>query len=269
MTADSIMAAPERRTCRICGPDLDFDFTMAFQPLVDLAAGQVYGHEALVRGTNGEGAGEVLSRLTPATVYRFDQACRVKALKLAHALGGRSTLSINFLPNAVYAPASCIQATLEVSYQLGWPADRINFEITETEQVRNRAHLQNIINTYREMGFKTALDDFGTGYANLDLLVDLQPDVVKIDRALIRDIPEQPRRQTVVNAVIGVANRLGIGLVAEGVETLEEAIWLYSRGITRHQGYLYARPAIEALPGVDSALMHAVVEGARNSEGCR
>lgn len=261
MTADSIMDAPQRRACRICGPELDFDFTMAFQPLVDLAAGEVYGHEALVRGTNGEGAGEVLSRLTPATVYRFDQACRVKALKLAHALGGRSTLSINFLPNAVYEPSSCIQATLEVSYQLGWPADRVNFEITETEQVRDRAHLQNIINSYREMGFKTALDDFGTGYANLDLLVDLQPDIVKIDRALIRGINDNLRRQAVVSAVIGVANHLGISLVAEGVETLDEAIWLYARGVYRHQGYLYARPAIEALPDVDRALMRAVVEG--------
>ncbi|MDA3920567.1 MAG: EAL domain-containing protein [Salinisphaera sp.] len=235
---------------------------MAFQPLVDLSRRRVYGHEALVRGPAGEGAMSVLDKLTPKSLYRFDQACRTRALELAHELGGTSMLSINFLPNAVYDPSACIQATLAVSDKLGWPASRISFEITETEYVRDRAHLQNIVDTYRAMGFTTALDDFGAGYANLGLLVDLRPDVLKLDRELIIDIDQNQRRQAIVTATAGLAAQLDILLVAEGVETLAEARWLYQRGIVYQQGYFYARPQIEQLPDVAPQTFSAVVDGA-------
>jgi len=246
------------RDCRLCTGPLDFAFTMAFQPIVDLSSGVLYGHEALVRGPAGESAASILAKVTPASLYRFDQACRIRALELAHELGSTSLLSINFLPNAVYEPQACIQATLDISEKLGWPTNRISFEITETEYVRDRAHMQNIINAYRAMGFTTALDDFGAGYANLGLLVDLHPDVLKIDRELIIDIDHSPRRQAIVDSVISLAERLDIRLIAEGVETLQEARWLYQQGILVQQGYFYARPQTQALPVVDEQTIIAV-----------
>ncbi|MFP3631974.1 EAL domain-containing protein, partial [Burkholderia sp. SIMBA_045] len=91
----------------------------------------------------------ILDQVTDELMYRFDQACRVKAIELASELGMTERLSINFLPNAVYEPEACIQSTLETSHRVGWPTERLNFEITETERVVDRAHMRNIIDSYR------------------------------------------------------------------------------------------------------------------------
>lgn len=220
---------------------------MAFQPIVDLKEARIYAYEALVRGLNGESAFQVLSKVTDDLLYRFDQACRIKAIELAHQIGMQEILSINFLPKAVYEPRACIQATLATSKRMGWPSSRINFEITESERVEDRSHMQRIIETYNELGFTTALDDFGNGYANFDLLTDLNPNSLKLDRELIMGCNKDTRRQAIVRAVAVLADELNIQLVAEGVETHEEAVWLANQGIYRQQGYFYARPAVAAL----------------------
>ena len=105
--------------CHRCEGELPFDITMAFQPIVDLRQRRVHAYEALVRGPEGEPAGQVQEQVTEELLYRFDQACRVKAIEQASALGMQEPLSINFLPNAVYEPEACIQATLEVSRRVG------------------------------------------------------------------------------------------------------------------------------------------------------
>lgn len=233
--------------CGRCEGELPFDFTMAFQPIVDVDAARVTTYEALVRGPAGESAWSVLSQVTDELLYRFDQACRVRAIEMASALGMRENLSINFLPNAVYEPEACIQATLDVSARVGWPTERIVFEITETERVRDRQHLRSIIEAYRAMGFATALDDFGNGYANLDLLTDLTPGRLKVDRELIMGCDGDRRRQVLLQAVKSLADELDILLIAEGVETREEALWLARAGISHQQGYFHARPAVAAL----------------------
>ncbi|ASK19823.1 MULTISPECIES: EAL domain-containing protein [Halomonadaceae] len=243
-------------SCKRCEGDLPFDFTMAFQPIVDVSLARVVTHEALVRGVNGESAWSVISQVTDGLLYRFDQACRVKAIEMASALNMPTALSINFLPNAVYEPEACIQATLDISRRVGWPMERLIFEITETERVRDRQHLRNIIEAYREMGFKTALDDFGNGYANLDLLTDLTPDKLKIDRELVMNCDHDTRRQALLNSIILLAKELNMTLIAEGVETREEALWLARAGIVRQQGFFYAKPAINSLgPDLTSQLL--------------
>ncbi|MES1938993.1 diguanylate phosphodiesterase [Salinisphaera sp. T5B8] len=252
----------ENGTCRRCDHGLDFDFTMAFQPIVDIAAGEVFAQEALVRGVDGQSAGEILAKVTPASLYRFDQACRTRAIEIAHGLGCERPVSINFLPNAVYEPNACIQATLKLASELGWPLHNIMFEVTETEYVRDRLHLQRIVESYRAMGFLTAIDDFGAGYANLELLVDIRPDVIKADRNLIIDVDRNERRQAIMDGLVTLTDRLDIRLIAEGVETLAEARWLYARGITLQQGYLYARPAIETLSDCPHDLIAEIRAGA-------
>lgn len=242
-------------SCNRCEGELPFEFTMAFQPIVDLSLARIVTYEALVRGIQGESAGSVLAKVTDDLLYRFDQACRVKAIEMASALGMQTDLSINFLPNAVYEPEACIQATLEVSQRVGWPTNRLVFEITETERVRDRQHLSNIIHAYRSMGFKTALDDFGNGYANLDLLTDLTPDKLKIDRELVMHCDSDYRRQALLNATISLAQELNMVLIAEGVETREEALWLARAGIVRQQGFYFAKPAINSLGNDISALL--------------
>tara|TARA_R110002124_G_scaffold57886_6_gene161943 strand:+ start:1731 stop:2039 length:309 start_codon:yes stop_codon:yes gene_type:complete len=94
----------ERVMCDRCvdGNDLEFDFTMAFQPIVSSKDQRVYGYEALVRGLNNESAYSIISRVNEDNRYPFDQLCRIKAIALAAKLGIDSMLSINFLPNAIY-----------------------------------------------------------------------------------------------------------------------------------------------------------------------
>ena len=106
--------------CRDARP-LAFDFSYAFQPIVDVQARSVFAHEALVRGTTGEPAASVLSQVTADNRYAFDQACREKAIRIAGALDLPSHLSINFLPNAIYRPELCIRSTLQAARQHGFP----------------------------------------------------------------------------------------------------------------------------------------------------
>ena len=236
--------------CNRCDTPVPFAFTMAFQPIVDVTQRQVVYYEALVRGINGESAFSILNQVTDELMYRFDQACRVKAIELASELGMTERLSINFLPNAVYEPEACIQSTLETSRRVGWPTERLNFEITETERVVDRAHMRSIIDSYRRMGFTTSLDDFGNGYANLDLLTDLHPDTLKIDRELVMECDSNSRRQAILKSMVALARTLGTQLVAEGVETREESRCLLALGIAVQQGYYFARPEGGKLPTV-------------------
>lgn len=234
---------------------LDFDFSMAFQPIYDAAAGRVWGYEALVRGLSGEGAFDVLSKVSPEQKYRFDQACRVKAIELASQLFPADEdlkLSINFMPNAVYEPAACLRATLRAAERCSFPTSSIMFEFTENEEVSDTAHLTDIITEYRKHGFTTAVDDFGAGHAGLGLLVDFQPDLIKIDMKLIRGIDTSPARQAVVAGVAGIARELGITVLAEGIEAEAEFLVLKAMGIRLFQGYWFAKPAFEELPQISS-----------------
>jgi len=231
---------------------LGFEFTMAFQPILDLRRQQPFAYEALVRGVNGESAATILGLVHDGNRYRFDQACRVKAIELATRLGlleiPDCKLSINFLPNAVYRAETCVRATLEAARQYGFPVDRLMFEVTEGEQVDDPEHLKSIFAEYERQGFTTAIDDFGSGYSGLNLLATFQPKVLKIDMALTRSIDSDPVREAIVAGVVLVADRLGITVVAEGVETEGERDALLSLGIHLQQGYLFARPEVEQLP---------------------
>lgn len=238
-----------RAACSACrdGHALDFDFTMAFQPIVDVVAQTIVAYEALVRGPQGQGAGWVLDKVTSSNLYAFDQACRVRAIEWAAKLAMPCRLSINFLPNAVYRPQACIRATLLAARRVGFPMHQIMFEITESERVSDGEHLTSIVAEYRRRGFAVAIDDFGAGYAGLNLLARFQPDIIKIDMELVRGIDRDPVRQTIVEGLMLVARRLGIEVIAEGVESEREAQALFRLGVRQFQGFLFARPAVEAL----------------------
>jgi EAL domain-containing protein (putative c-di-GMP-specific phosphodiesterase class I) len=244
----------QRQTCSGCRDDvpLGFAFEMAFQPIVDVASQRIWGHEALVRGPNGESAGSVLANVTEDNRYRFDQLCRVKAIEAAGQLfeDEELRLSINFMPNAVYEPAACIRTSLEAARRVGFPSERIMFEFTEDERVHDAGHIERIISEYRRLGFITAIDDFGAGYAGLKLLADYQPDLLKIDMALLRGIDASQAKQTIVAGIAGIAHSLDITLIAEGVETEQELTVLRTTGIRLFQGYLFARPSFQALSPV-------------------
>lgn len=233
--------------------ELGFDFEYAYQPIVNVRTRTIFGHEALVRGPNGESAWSVLSQVTDANRYMFDQACRVKAIRGAAALGISEMLSINFLPNAVYRPEACIRSTLNAAREYDFPIERIIFEVTESEQVMDRPHLVNIFEEYRRFGFRSAIDDFGAGYAGLNLLADFQPDIIKIDMELVRDIDTKRPKQAIVGGIVAICAELGIQVLAEGIETPGERDFLARAGVELMQGYLFCKPAFKAIGTVSPA----------------
>jgi len=239
-------------SCLECanGAGLDFNFTMAFQPIVNIITQEIFAYEALVRGINNESAAQIFTQVNDTNRYRFDQSCRTKAIKLAAHLGMESFLSINFLPNAVYRPELCIRTTLDAAETFGFPIEKIIFEITEGEKIEDKTHVREIVEYYKSRGFKTAIDDFGAGYSGLNLLAEIQTDIIKLDMALIRHIDCDRNRKAIVKGIIQVCKELEISIIAEGVETSEELKTLEDFGIALFQGYYFAKPAFESLPQI-------------------
>lgn len=247
------------RPCQHCqrGAALPFELAMAFQPIVNVVTRETYAHEALVRGPQGQPAAWVFAQVTPDQLYAFDQACRVTAIRSATRLGLRGRLSINILPNAVYDPRTCIQATLRAAREANFPLGDLLFELTEHEPLQDIAHVRNIIDTYRASGFRTALDDYGAGHATAGLLVALRPDTVKIDMSIVRAVHQDAWRAALIRHLVGFAADTDVLLIAEGVETAPEARTLLTLGVTHMQGYFFAPPAFEALPPVPTAALDA------------
>jgi EAL domain-containing protein (putative c-di-GMP-specific phosphodiesterase class I) len=226
---------------------------MAFQPIVDIETGEPFAFEALVRGSDGAGAAEVLGQVDEASRYAFDQQCRVAAIEGAVAAGILDTpakLSINFLPNAVYSPLACIQLTLRTARRTGLPSERLIFEFTENERMVDTDHVANIVDSYKRMGFSTALDDFGAGHAGLGLLARLQTDIIKLDMELIRGLDASLPRRLIVEGVVRMAAALNITVIAEGIETAGEMEALKACGVRYQQGFLFARPGFRTLPPI-------------------
>jgi EAL domain-containing protein (putative c-di-GMP-specific phosphodiesterase class I) len=252
---DGTMAPARCEKCKTTQA-LEFDFTFAYQPIVDLSTRSIFAHEALVRGPNGESAYSVLSQVTDDNRYAFDQACRIEAIRGAAALGMNELLSINFLPNAVYQPAACISSTFEAARRYQFPIEQIIFEVTEGERVMDRPHLVNIFREYRRFGFHTAIDDFGAGYAGLTLLSEYQPDIIKIDMELVRDVNSSKPKQAIVEGILSICAALDVRVLAEGIETAAERDFLHNAGINLMQGYLFCKPAFQAIGVVEPSSWH-------------
>ncbi|ART81387.1 diguanylate phosphodiesterase [Oceanisphaera profunda] len=243
----------EREYCSQCvnKEALDFDFTMAFQPIINCQSLTIFGYEALVRGLNNESAYSIISKVNDENRYLFDQLCRVKAIALAAKLEVSTMLSINFLPNAISQPERCIRTTLAAAREHNFPIERIIFEFTETEKLEDNKHIQRVIEYYQQLNFTTATDDFGSGYSGLNLLADFQTDIIKLDMELIRNIQQDKVRQVIVRNCLSMFADLNVTPLAEGIETMNEFIWLRDAGVELMQGYLFAKPGFEHLPEVN------------------
>lgn len=238
--------------CGKCGSDIpSIGFEFAFQPIVSFKKQSVFAHEALARGPGGESADSVINQLTLLNRHRFDQECRSRAIEQAAALDMRESLSINFIPNAVANPRACIQRTLRSATECGFDLSRLIFEVTESEKVVDPETLVRIFREYRKLGIKTAIDDFGAGYAGLNLLARFQPDIVKIDIDLVRDVDANRTKQVIIENIVSLCDKLGIEPLAEGVETFDERDFLASVGIDLMQGFLFARPTFKGISQVD------------------
>jgi EAL domain-containing protein (putative c-di-GMP-specific phosphodiesterase class I) len=222
-------------------------FTFAFQPIVDVGRRRVYAQEALIRGTARQSAAEILNACVGAELYELDERARAQAIALASRLGLDCLLSINFMPNSLTAAPHSLDHTLAAAEQCSFPIERLILEVTEGEMIQDMRRLGSIIDRCRARGMRVAIDDFGAGYSGLNLLAEFQPDLLKLDMHLIRDIPTHGPRQAIVRGILQTCADLGIDVIAEGVESAAEFAWFKAHEVQLFQGYFFAPPAFECL----------------------
>ena len=203
-----------------------------------------------MRGPNGEPAPQLFAAVPRELLHDFDQQCRIRAIALAQTLAVPCSLNLNIIPTDLHTAEEAILTTITAAGEGCFPLDRIVLEISETVVIADLERFNELILLYRSMGFKLAIDDFGSGNSGLNLLADFQPDQIKLDKGLVRGIEHSGPRQSIVRAIFSVCRDLGIDLIAEGVETVEEYYRLRELGITLYQGYLFARPGFQHLPSV-------------------
>ncbi|MEF2277359.1 EAL domain-containing protein [Deinococcus sp. YIM 134068] len=220
------------------------------QPIVEMRGGGVYGYEALVRAeVEGRlfGAGPLLQAAAAHGQSRgFDAHARRGAIRQAYPqLGAGQVLFINFAPGVVYNPDICLLTTFDACREVGADFSRLLFEVTESEAFPDLRLLKSILERYRAEGAQVALDDLGAGHTGLSYLSELRPDIVKLDRDLIRGLHGADPRVPLVTALVRFAHDLGIRVVAEGIETAEELGMVRELGADYAQGYFLGRPAPE------------------------
>lgn len=224
--------------------------TAHFQPILATADESVHGHEALARGIAPDGTLIAPGRLFDAArhaglLFQLDLATRCTAVRRASEVGLAGKILINFSPTSVYDPATCLRSTVAAVDAAGIAHDRIVFELVETEQVHDTAHLKRILRYYRDAGFAVALDDVGSGYSSLNILHQLRPDYLKLDMELVRGVHDDPFKAVIAAKVLEIAQRLDIATIAEGIECEEELAWVRTHGATFAQGFYLGRPSPE------------------------
>jgi len=220
---------------------------MHFQPIVSLRAPEVFAHEALVRGERDgrELSGfEIVSQAKRSgLIVPLDARTRVTAIEQFATSGLRSKLFINFQPSAIYNPRYCLRTTFAALERTALRPQDIVFEVVESEDVADIAHLRRIIEAYRAQGLGVAMDDFGAGYSTPRRLLELHPDYVKLDKSLTAEVATDDAARHALASVVGMAHDEGCRVIAEGIETVAQRDALRELGIEFGQGYLYARPA--------------------------
>ncbi len=226
--------------------------TSHFQPIVKASDRSIYGYEALVRGVDPKGEliyPDILFSKSQRNDmdFQLDKLCRETALKTAAVKKINQKVFINFLPTAIYDPEFCLKSTVKWANQLEFDHKNIVFEVVETASVKDKEHLKKVLEYYREQGFQVALDDVGEGFSNLNMLIELRPDIIKIDRNIICDIHKSELKHSVYEALYKLSRDNGIEVLAEGVETQEEMDTIEAIGVDYIQGYYFSRPTAEPI----------------------
>jgi len=226
--------------------------TSYFQPIIKASNKTIYGYEALIRGVKDDGElmfPDILFEKSDRNDLNFkvDRLCRESALKTAAVKKIHQKVFINFIPTTIYDPEFCLSSTVKWAKQLEFDPSNIIFEVVETENVKDKEHLKNILSYYRKQGFQIALDDVGEGYSGLNMLIELKPNIIKVDRNIIMGIDKDEFKQSVYKALYNLAKENNIDVLAEGIETIDELDMIESIGVDYLQGYLFAKPSAEPI----------------------
>lgn len=221
-----------------------------YQPIVDCATGDVVSLEALLRWPEMQSAGIGPDQFVAVAEHHgfsaqldgwvLNRVCLDS--KRLHELGyGRLRIAINCSAMTLTEPELIPVIEAELARH-GVHGSALSLEITENALMESVTTVAGVLHSLRQLGVSVSIDDFGTGYSSLAYLHRLPVDTLKVDRSFVRDIPEQPRDGELTAGIIALAHKLGLKVVAEGVETEAQRVFLRENGCDRLQGYLFSRP---------------------------
>jgi diguanylate cyclase (GGDEF)-like protein len=224
------------------------EFVLHLQPKCDVRTSAIVGAEALLRWDSPDGivapnefigVAERHGLIKDIGWFVIEETCR-----MARRLRERNImlpLAVNLAP-AQFTDPGLIPRLCETVARHGVSPDSLIIEITESMAMENAEHMAAVLQTLHALGFRIAMDDFGTGHSSLSKLVSLPVDELKLDRSFIVDIETDPRRRSIVQAIIELAHACGCTVVAEGVETRGQAALIAGLGAEQAQGFHWHRP---------------------------
>ncbi|MEA1920585.1 MAG: EAL domain-containing protein [Campylobacterota bacterium] len=225
---------------------LDF----AFQPIVHVKSGNLYALEALLRHTEEAGFYSIFSCFDEAfhegVLYQFDLALRKKAFKKFSSLSLNNTkLFYNLDNRLLYMPDFTHGNTLELLEEVALNKNDICFELSERGTLQDPMAVNNMVSRYKEAGFSIAIDDFGTGISGLQLLYYAESNYIKLDRFFINNIESDAKKRLFCSSIITMAHAMGMKIIAEGLESVEEYYTCKDLGVDFLQGYFIQKPQLK------------------------
>jgi EAL domain-containing protein (putative c-di-GMP-specific phosphodiesterase class I) len=226
------------------------EFSLHYQPKVDLATGQITGVEALLRWTHPDYGmlppaqfiplAEETGLIVPMGRWVLKEAC---AQNMAWQRRGLRPVSmaVNLSPRQ-FVDENLLQDIDEALAASGMSPVLLQLEVTESMMMRNVSRAIKVLDAIQSRGIRLAIDDFGTGYSSMSLMKQLPIDTIKIDRSFVRDLPDDTEDRAIAQAIISMGKALGMTIVAEGVETPEQETFLRNHGCDEMQGFLLSRP---------------------------
>ncbi len=222
-----------------------------FQPIVSIKKNSVIGFEALSRGLV-EGGDALIPprRLFEAAekqglAMELDSLCRARAFESYGSMANdpdRFILTVNLDPSTLREESSGSKHLLALAESVNMQPEKVLIEIIES-RIGDITELEKLVSLYRGYGFLIAFDDMGTGLSNLDRVAVIKPDIVKIDTSLVQDSEKMYHSREIVKSLVSLAHRIGSLVIAEGVETGEQAVNALELGVDMLQGHHFAGPA--------------------------
>ncbi|WP_052394951.1 bifunctional diguanylate cyclase/phosphodiesterase [Oleiagrimonas soli] len=223
---------------------------IVYQPKVRWPEGNVIGAEALVRWTRDDGSAvspnvfielaEEVGLITQIDEWVMREVCRLIATWLKR---GQRVVPVSVNVSLAHIDNErLLEYTRETLRETGIPAKYLEIEFTESQMFLHRDQAVELLRQLKKLGVRLAVDDFGTGYSNLSYLAQYRFDTLKIDREFVRGLSGDQRKYAIVQAIIAMSQALGFGMIAEGVETPDEAAMLLQHGCIDMQGYLFSKP---------------------------
>ncbi len=221
---------------------------IAFQPIINIHTGKIYGVEALLRNFQDIGFKSIFSLFDTVynekLLYSFDLALREKAFKKYTQIENYKNIKLFFnLDNRLLEMKNFSTGnTTKILKKLNIKKENLCFEISERQEISTEFDLEKILQHYKSEDFSIAIDDFGVGYSGYKLFYDSTPDIIKIDRFFLQSIEKNMKKKLMVRSITHLAIQLGIKVIAEGVETKAEYLTCKDIGCHLAQGYLIQKP---------------------------